>query len=40
VEVERVEVGGSNKGICYCKMCSKAGYNKCTCKKDAVEVED
>jgi hypothetical protein len=39
-EVERVEVRGSNKGVCCCKTCSKAGHNKCTYKKDAVEVED
>jgi hypothetical protein len=39
-EVERVEVGSSNKGVCRCKMCGEAGHNKRTCKKDAVEVED
>jgi uncharacterized protein (DUF927 family) len=39
-EAERVEAGSSNKGVHRCKMCSKAGHNKRTCKKDAVEVED
>jgi hypothetical protein len=40
VEVERVEAGSSNKGVYCCKTCSKAGHNKRTYKKDAVEVED
>jgi hypothetical protein len=35
-----VQAGSSNKGVYCCKMYSKAGYNKCICKKDAVEVED
>jgi hypothetical protein len=39
-EAERVEAGGSNKGVRRCKMCGKAGHNKRTCKKDAAEVED
>jgi hypothetical protein len=39
-EVERVGVGGSSKGIRHCKTCGKAGQNKRTCKKDALEVED
>jgi hypothetical protein len=39
-EAERVEAGGSNKGVRRCKMCGEAGHNKRTCKKDAVEVED
>jgi mannitol-specific phosphotransferase system IIBC component len=37
-EAERVEAGSSNKGVRRCKMCSEAGHNKRTCKKDAVEV--
>jgi hypothetical protein len=39
-EAERVEAGSSSKGIYYYKMYSKVGHNKCTCKKDAAEVED
>jgi multidrug resistance efflux pump len=39
-EAERVQAGSSSKGVCCCKTCSKAGHNKCTCRKDAVEVED
>jgi acyl-CoA reductase-like NAD-dependent aldehyde dehydrogenase len=39
-EAERVGVSSSSKSIYYCKTCSKAGHNKCTYKKDAVEVED
>jgi hypothetical protein len=39
-EAERVEAGGSSKGIYRCKTCGKAGHNKRTCKIDAVEVED
>jgi hypothetical protein len=35
-----VQVGSSNKGVYYYKMYSKAGYNKRTCKNNAVEVED
>jgi hypothetical protein len=39
-KAERVEAGSSNKGVRCCKTCSKAGHNKCTCKNNAVEVED
>jgi hypothetical protein len=39
-EAERVGAGSSSKGIYYYKTYSKAGHNKCTCKKDAAEVED
>jgi uncharacterized protein involved in type VI secretion and phage assembly len=39
-EAERVQAGSSSKGVRRCKTCSKAGHNKHTCKKDAVEVED
>jgi hypothetical protein len=39
-EAERVEAGSSNKGVYCCKIYSKAGHNKYTYKKDAVEVED
>jgi hypothetical protein len=37
-EVERVEAGSSNKGVYHCNIYSKAGHNKCICKKDAVEA--
>jgi hypothetical protein len=40
VEAERIQAGSSSKGVCCCKVCSKAGHNKRTCKKDTVEVED
>jgi hypothetical protein len=40
VEVERVQVGSSSKGVYYCNIYSKAGYNKCMCKKDTVEVDN
>jgi hypothetical protein len=39
-EAERVEAGGSNKGVRRCKTCGKAGHNKRTCKKDAAEAGD
>jgi uncharacterized protein involved in type VI secretion and phage assembly len=39
-EAERVEAGGSNKGVRRCKTCGKAGHNKHTCKKDAAEAGD
>jgi hypothetical protein len=39
-EAERVEAGGSSKGIYRCKTCGKAGHNKRTCKNNAAEVED
>jgi hypothetical protein len=39
-KAERVEAGSSNKGVCRCKMCSKAGHNKRTYKNNTVEVED
>jgi hypothetical protein len=39
-KAERVEAGGSNKGVRCCKMCGKAGHNKRTCKNNAAEVED
>jgi hypothetical protein len=39
-EAERVEAGSSNKGVYCCKIYSKAGHNKYTYKKDAIEVED
>jgi hypothetical protein len=37
---ERVQAGGSNKGICCCKTCGEVGHNKRTCKKDAAELGD
>jgi hypothetical protein len=40
VEAERIQAGSSSKGVRCCKVCSKAGHNKHTCKKDTVEVED
>jgi hypothetical protein len=39
-EAERVQAGSSSKGVCCCNMCSKAGHNKHTCKKDTVEVDN
>jgi hypothetical protein len=39
-EAERVQAGSSSKGVrCY-KTCSKAGHNKCMCKKDTVEADN
>jgi hypothetical protein len=35
---ERVQAGGSSKGIRRCKKCNKAGHNKRTCKKDVAEI--
>jgi hypothetical protein len=31
---ERVQAGGSSKGIRRCRSCNEAGHNKRTCKKD------
>jgi hypothetical protein len=39
-EAERVQAGGSSKGVRRCKTCGKAGHNKRTCKKDTVEADD
>jgi hypothetical protein len=35
---ERVQAGGSSKGIRRCKRCSEVGHNKRTCKKDKAEI--
>ena len=37
---ERVQAGGSSRGIPHCGRCGKAGHNKRTCKKDAAEISD
>ena len=37
---ERVQAGGSSKGIRRCKICGEAGHNKRTCKNDAAESGD
>jgi hypothetical protein len=39
-EVERVQADSSSKGVRRCETCRKAGHNKRTCKKGAVDVED
>jgi hypothetical protein len=37
---ERVQAGGSSKGIRRCKTCREVGHNKRTCKKDGAELGD
>lgn len=39
-EAERMQAGGSSKGIRRCKACGKAGHNKRTCKNNAAEVDN
>jgi hypothetical protein len=39
-EAERMQAGSSSKGIHCCKVCSKAGHNKHTCKNNAAEVDN
>jgi hypothetical protein len=39
-EAERMQAGGSSKGIRRCKACGKAGNNKRMCKNNAAEVDN
>jgi hypothetical protein len=39
-EAERIQAGGSSKGIRHCKACGKAGHNKRTCKNNAADVDN